>query len=198
MSEFQRFSFSGCKDRDFAENVINAVQRDKHLNGVDVRDLFVKAAELGHAPVIELFLSFNSNLAGTFNSAGETALLRAARNGHEEVVEKLLTTNVDVDRGTVWGSTPLWSAIFNEHDRIVLQLLAAGAQIPTTISSSRPISPTVKSSVEWYSLIKIAFVLLPLNLPVLVVDVIYRSIPQFGGHTVSLHRAWNVLKAIKQ
>ena len=63
-----------------------------------------------------------------FNQAehdGHTALIYAAKNGHDRVVELLLKKcTIDVNAAEMWGSTALIWAARNGYEKVVQQLLA--------------------------------------------------------------------------
>lgn len=58
---------------------------------------------------------------------GMTALLYAARDGHEEVASLLIEAGADVGRAEANGIAPLLMAVLNNHRAIAMQLLAARA-----------------------------------------------------------------------
>ncbi len=58
---------------------------------------------------------------------GMTALLHAARQGHDEAVEVLLEAGADVDRASADGTTPIFIAALNGHFDLVMALLERGA-----------------------------------------------------------------------
>ena len=57
--------------------------------------------------------------------AGHTALIYAAKNGHDRVVGLLLgKCAIEVNAAEMWGSTALIWAVRNGHEKVVQQLLA--------------------------------------------------------------------------
>src|SRR5262245_851364 len=61
----------------------------------------------------------------------------AARDGHTEVVKKLLASGANVNMKTKDGSTPLINASLNGHTEVVKALLGAGADINAKDMASR-------------------------------------------------------------
>eukprot|EP01125_Pyxidicula_operculata_P002417 TRINITY_DN1228_c1_g3_i2.p1 TRINITY_DN1228_c1_g3~~TRINITY_DN1228_c1_g3_i2.p1 ORF type:complete len:932 (-),score=264.33 TRINITY_DN1228_c1_g3_i2:90-2885(-) len=64
------------------------------------------------------------------NSRGQTAIYCAARNGHEEIVKRLLEIDgIDVNLQEKHGSTPLHAASFGPFPRILSLLLSYGCDV---------------------------------------------------------------------
>ena len=63
------------------------------------------------------------------DSLEKTALFWATENGHERVVEYLLTHGAEVNAADKNGLTPLLIAAQNDHERVVEYLLTHGAEI---------------------------------------------------------------------
>ena len=59
---------------------------------------------------------------------GQTALCVAAENGHEEIVQALLTNGANVEDRNMFGWTVLTIAIVHRHQEVVRILLANGAR----------------------------------------------------------------------
>lgn len=60
-------------------------------------------------------------------ASGDSLLLLAAYHGHEDTVTALLARQADVGRVNDRGQTALGAAVFRQSERMVLELLAAGA-----------------------------------------------------------------------
>ncbi|MEQ9495771.1 MAG: ankyrin repeat domain-containing protein [Deltaproteobacteria bacterium] len=92
------------------------------------------AARLGHEAVVSALLDAHADpLAHTKvevskGRSGATPLFLASVGGHTKVVERLLAADVPVDRGTLYGETPLSGAVTGDI-AIVRRLLAAGADV---------------------------------------------------------------------
>lgn len=70
-------------------------------------------------------------LVGNLNKLGmdeKPPLLEAAREGHLEVVRRLLEFGADVERGDAIGTTPLSAAAHGGHSAVVACLVKAGAR----------------------------------------------------------------------
>lgn len=63
---------------------------------------------------------------------GISALERAARNGHDEIVNVLVAAGADVNIRRWNGQTPLHAAAENGHEACVRSLIAAGAELDAT------------------------------------------------------------------
>ena len=61
------------------------------------------------------------------NSYGETPLHLAAREGHLEIVEKLLEKGADVNAVDRFSRTPLVESVWSERLEILKKLLEKGA-----------------------------------------------------------------------
>lgn len=66
---------------------------------------------------------------GPAGDDGLTALQQAAESGHASVVELLLRSGADVNKGFVDGRTPLYWAAKNGHGDVVASLIAHGANV---------------------------------------------------------------------
>ena len=87
------------------------------------------AAEAGHALVVEVLCRAEGIDVGLSNIYGETALHRAARTGHEQVVLLLLdaTNGLGVGQVDVDGRTAMHHAAGAGHAGVVRLLLRAGS-----------------------------------------------------------------------
>ena len=122
----------------FKQQVVNAIKQDDgKFESAEIRKMFVKAAQLGHTPVVKLFLTVNKNLVDAVDSYGDTALVDASRRGYEDVVACLLTAGADVHKAGGTGSSPLWVAAHNGREGVVKQLLSAGADVNKVNSCDR-------------------------------------------------------------
>jgi hypothetical protein len=99
------------------------------LDPVLVRDQeFMFAATAGNTDRIQKVLDGGYDIF-TKDSAGETALHRAARYGHVDVINILISRGLPVDVRATDGSTPLMAAAGAGKARAVNALLASGANI---------------------------------------------------------------------
>jgi hypothetical protein len=99
------------------------------LDPVLVQDQeFMFAATSGDTDRIQKVLDDGYDIF-TKDSAGETALQRAARYGHVDVINILISRGLPVDVRATDGSTPLMTAAGSGKARAVNALLASGANI---------------------------------------------------------------------
>ena len=63
------------------------------------------------------------------SNTGNTALHRAAWNGHSEIVSTLIDEGADLNIQNLYGNTPIHRAAFKGHIGIVLKLLKANADL---------------------------------------------------------------------
>ena len=73
------------------------------------------------------------------NDKGDTLLILAAYNHHEQVVEGLLERGAEVDRVNDRGQTALGCAVFRQNHKIAASLIAAGADPHTGSQSAHAI-----------------------------------------------------------
>ncbi|KAI9745265.1 MAG: hypothetical protein M1818_001545 [Claussenomyces sp. TS43310] len=109
--------------------------RDRRLNGVfpdgtsDYGPAIDLAAYYGLTAVCEELLSLRRSDFKLRDSIGDFPLCLAARNGHEQTVELLIRSGVDVNSES-WGcNTALYEAVLSENTAIVEQLLESGADV---------------------------------------------------------------------
>jgi len=66
-----------------------------------------------------------------FNALRDKALIKAAKNGHVDVVEELIQAGANVNFMNNWGKRALVIAAKNGHANVVKKLIQAGAQVNT-------------------------------------------------------------------
>jgi ankyrin repeat protein len=90
-------------------------------------DALLRAASVGNADTVRtLLVSPNVDVNG-IDDHGNTALIQAARFGHDEVVTALLIAKADVKTKNDEGKTALMLAAEGGHDETVRALTQAGA-----------------------------------------------------------------------
>ncbi len=93
----------------------------------------VGIAGSGDVQAVKEFVQQNKCSGDAFDGYTHTALMRAAEQGHLEVVRALIAAGADVNTGlssggsAMIGITALWYAIKADHPDIVAELLRAGA-----------------------------------------------------------------------
>ena len=87
------------------------------------------AAQWGHTDICCILLARGSDVNEMELKTKHTALHKAARAGHEALVEVLLSRGAIVDPREYTGATPLHGACQGGHLACVLTLLKAGASV---------------------------------------------------------------------
>ena len=91
-------------------------------------DALLVAARTGNADTVKsLLASRNADVNGV-DAAGNTALIEAARFGHDDVVTELLIAKADVNAKNRDGKTALMLAAEGGHDEVVRLLTQANAR----------------------------------------------------------------------
>ncbi len=91
-------------------------------------EALLRAASAGNADTVRTLLaSPNVDVNGT-DDQGNTALIQAARLGHDEVVRALLVAKADVTVKNVEGKTALMLAAEGGHDQTIAMLTQAGVR----------------------------------------------------------------------
>ncbi|CAK8988926.1 unnamed protein product [Durusdinium trenchii] len=94
------------------------------------RDDVLDAAGSGDLPAVRHFVRQNRTAAlSAKNGFGETALLWAAWQNHDDVVHFLIEAKADLDVANNDGATALHIAAFNGHLHTAELLVAAGASL---------------------------------------------------------------------
>ncbi|KAH0042265.1 purine and uridine phosphorylase, partial [Aureobasidium melanogenum] len=86
------------------------------------------AAHNGHGRILEHILSVESAEVDEKDSWRRTALLSASMEGHDKIVQMLLSKGADINQGGRYGN-PLQAASTGGHDKIVQILLSEGADV---------------------------------------------------------------------
>ncbi len=97
-------------------------------------DEFVKAATIGDRKIIEKYIQAHKGDTAAIDqySSGSSAMLRAAQNGHLDIVTSLLAAGSNVNAGNCVQATPLYTASVNGHEQVVRKLLTVpGIKIDT-------------------------------------------------------------------
>lgn len=100
---------------------------------------FLEAAEKGDLPHLELLLKDRSNpeLINARNDKGETPLLRAAVEGHQDVVGFLLEQGAEVDASDKDGDTALMLVVWYGGTKSLAEfLIANGADVNARTTKS--------------------------------------------------------------
>ncbi len=90
-------------------------------------DALIQAAREGKADTVKALLSGQGVDVNATDNNGNTALLEAARFGHDDVVRVLLTAGANIKARDKQGKTALMLAVQGGHDDVVRALKQAGA-----------------------------------------------------------------------
>jgi hypothetical protein len=90
-------------------------------------DALLRAATMGNADTVRSILASPNVDVNGIDDHGNTALIQAARFGHDEVVTALLIAKADVKIKNDEGNTALMLAAEGGHDETVRALTKAGA-----------------------------------------------------------------------
>jgi ankyrin repeat protein len=90
-------------------------------------DALLRAATIGNADTVRTLLASPNVDVNGIDDHGNTALIQAARFGHDEVVTALLIAKADVKTKNDEGKTALMLAAEGGHDETVRALTQAGA-----------------------------------------------------------------------
>jgi ankyrin repeat protein len=90
-------------------------------------DALLRAASLGNADTVRTLLASPNVDVNGIDDHGNTALIQAARFGHDEVVTALLIAKADVKTKNEDSKTALMLAAEGGHDETVRALTQAGA-----------------------------------------------------------------------
>lgn len=138
----QNFLTAFLKASDIAEVVANSpeVMMVPIQQKEDELYLLHKAAQEGHLDFIKSILSKNIDLINQPDKCNRSPLSWASRHGQEHVVEYLILLGANPNQKTCTsGNTPLFYATDNNHSKIVLLLIQAGAIIDERFLKNRNI-----------------------------------------------------------
>jgi len=90
-------------------------------------EALLRAANAGNADTVRTLLASPNVDVNGIDDQGNTALIQAARFGHNEVVTTLLAARADVTIKNNEGKTALMLASEGGHDQTVAALTQAGA-----------------------------------------------------------------------
>lgn len=90
-------------------------------------DALLRAASAGNADTVRTLLASPNVDVNGIDDHGNTALIQAARFGHDEVVTALLLAKADMNAKNDEGKTALMLAAEGGHDETIKMLTSAGA-----------------------------------------------------------------------
>ena len=89
----------------------------------------MNAAYRDHYRTVKFLLDHPDIQINLQDDNGFTALMLAAKKGHNNIVKLLIDAKADVNKGSKDGGTALYFAMGNNHDNIGKRLIYAGAKI---------------------------------------------------------------------
>ena len=90
-------------------------------------DALLRAASAGNADTVRTLLASPNVDVNGIDDHGNTALIQAARFGHDEVVTALLLAKADMNAKNDEGKTAVMLAAEGGHDETIKMLTTAGA-----------------------------------------------------------------------
>jgi ankyrin repeat protein len=90
-------------------------------------DALLRAAREGNADTVKALLSTQDADVNATDERGSTALIEAARYGHDDVARALLVAGANIKARDKDGQTALMLAVAGGHDDVVRVLKQAGA-----------------------------------------------------------------------
>jgi hypothetical protein len=117
-----------------------ANEADPNINDVEGLTPLMVAARSGNAPIVQWLLGHDADpnklevpdVPGSggkaFGSTGMSALIYAARAGHDDIVKQLIEAGSNVNAMSRRGETAMREATSNGHQEIVQLLKVSGAQ----------------------------------------------------------------------
>lgn len=105
--------------------------------------MLMMATQYNRIPMVQALLKAGANV-NVQDMDGNTALIRASRSGHAEIVRMLLSVrNIELNVCNYAGLTAVRCAILNDKQDIADLLIQAGADItkfqPQTVQNAQPI-----------------------------------------------------------
>ncbi|HEY6803066.1 MAG TPA: ankyrin repeat domain-containing protein [Pyrinomonadaceae bacterium] len=97
-----------------------------HVTKAPETEALLRAARDGHADAVQELLKTPGIDVNATDADGNTALLEAARFGHDHVARVLLAGGANTKVRDKNGKTPLMLAVAGGHDEVVLALRQAG------------------------------------------------------------------------
>ena len=105
-------------------------QTDSTPLGIDSQGASLRrTAEIGKITQVSQLLADGVNVDAKDPAWGDTALHKAAENGHRDVVALLLAKGADMNARTLGGWTPLHKAAWEGHQETVELLINEGAEV---------------------------------------------------------------------
>jgi hypothetical protein len=102
--------------------------RSKHANRAQpANGCLLRAAREGNADTVKALLSAPGADVNATDERGSTALIEAARYGHDDVARALITAGANVKARDNDGKKALMLAVAGSHDDVVRVLKQAGA-----------------------------------------------------------------------
>lgn len=101
-----------------------------------------EAAQLGYSNLLRSYLVLPGINVEKSDNIGDTPLAQAAKNGHVECVQHLISNGANVNNENKYGYTPLIYAAANGHTECVEALIKAGADVKKR-------DKTQRTAIDW-------------------------------------------------
>ena len=98
---------------------------------------FEVACSLGHDTIVRQLLGASTDLEKYHGTYDGTVLACAARDGHNAVVDVLISHGASINTSHRWGHTPLFWGVDSGSETVVKSLLQAGASVDTKVFDSQ-------------------------------------------------------------
>ena len=120
------FTASHAGDETLVKDLLLAGASDKYRDGIGNTAL-MEAASLGKDTIVRMLLDWAE--MNTQNNYGDTALHKAARGGHNEVITTLIENGADLNIQNKDLETAVLCAAERGHNQVVIILFLSGADM---------------------------------------------------------------------
>jgi hypothetical protein len=127
---FAVLMFAGGDKAGAADNKLNssAAEARRGLADLFTPGMFIGAAQRGETDFVKQFLAGEMDVNVRLKDSGDTALMRAAKEGHLDTVKVLIEYGADTNIRNKDGETALSLAEKNKFEDMAQALISAGAK----------------------------------------------------------------------
>ena len=126
-SDIHLFTASRAGDETRVQELMSAGANPQKYRDEFDNTALLEAASLGKNTIVSMLL-YGADLS-IQNNDGNTALHRAADNGHNEVTKRLIEAKADLNMKNNEGNTALHRAANSGHNEVTTRLIDAGADL---------------------------------------------------------------------